>query len=82
MRLMTVHRAKGLEFPVVCVADLGKDGREDGGVAADLQRRPAWGCGWRRSAAARSTRAELERIKRGAEAGRRGGGAARSSTSP
>lgn len=29
VRLMTVHRAKGLEFPVVCVADLGKAGRED-----------------------------------------------------
>ena len=29
---MTVHRAKGLEFPVVCVADLGKDGREDDGA--------------------------------------------------
>jgi ATP-dependent helicase/nuclease subunit A len=29
VRLMTVHRAKGLEFPVVCVADLGKEGRED-----------------------------------------------------
>jgi ATP-dependent helicase/nuclease subunit A len=28
---MTVHRAKGLEFPVVCVADLGKDGRDDDG---------------------------------------------------
>ena len=26
---MTVHRAKGLEFPLVCVADLGKTGRED-----------------------------------------------------
>jgi ATP-dependent exoDNAse (exonuclease V) beta subunit len=26
---MTVHRAKGLEFPLVCVADLGKEGRED-----------------------------------------------------
>ncbi|MEA2293008.1 MAG: hypothetical protein QOE86_647 [Solirubrobacteraceae bacterium] len=26
MRLMTVHRAKGLEFPVVCVADLGRFG--------------------------------------------------------
>jgi ATP-dependent exoDNAse (exonuclease V) beta subunit len=24
MRLMTIHRAKGLEFPVVCVADLGR----------------------------------------------------------
>ncbi|MGH2804655.1 MAG: PD-(D/E)XK nuclease family protein, partial [Thermoleophilaceae bacterium] len=31
VRLMTIHRAKGLEFPVVCVADLGKDGREDDG---------------------------------------------------
>ncbi|MFN2616300.1 MAG: UvrD-helicase domain-containing protein [Thermoleophilaceae bacterium] len=31
VRLMTVHRAKGLEFPVVCVADLGKLGREDYG---------------------------------------------------
>ena len=24
VRLMTVHAAKGLEFPVVCVADLGR----------------------------------------------------------
>jgi ATP-dependent exoDNAse (exonuclease V) beta subunit len=32
VRLMTIHRAKGLEFPVVCVADLGKDGREDHGA--------------------------------------------------
>ncbi|HEY6780774.1 MAG TPA: 3'-5' exonuclease, partial [Thermoleophilaceae bacterium] len=32
VRLMTVHRAKGLEFPVVCVADLGKEGREDTGA--------------------------------------------------
>jgi ATP-dependent exoDNAse (exonuclease V) beta subunit len=31
VRMMTVHRAKGLEFPVVCLADLGKDGREDDG---------------------------------------------------
>jgi ATP-dependent helicase/nuclease subunit A len=29
VRLMTIHRAKGLEFPAVCVADLGKAGRED-----------------------------------------------------
>ena len=51
MRLMTVHRAKGLEFPVVCVADLGKDGREDyGRCASPTTARPA--CGWPRSAAA------------------------------
>ena len=31
VRMMTIHRAKGLEFPVVCMADLGKDGREDDG---------------------------------------------------
>jgi len=29
VRIMTIHRAKGLEFPVVCVADLGKRGRDD-----------------------------------------------------
>ena len=52
VRLMTIHRAKGLEFPVVCVADLGRaagGGRErlllgrDGSVGlqagADRRRR-------------------------------------------
>src|ERR687896_2536838 len=29
VRLMTIHAAKGLEFPVVCVADLGRVGRGD-----------------------------------------------------
>jgi ATP-dependent helicase/nuclease subunit A len=29
VRLMTIHAAKGLEFPVVCVADLGRAGRAD-----------------------------------------------------
>jgi ATP-dependent exoDNAse (exonuclease V) beta subunit len=33
VRLMTIHRAKGLEFPVVCVADLG---RQSGGRRAPL----------------------------------------------
>ncbi len=47
VRLMTIHRAKGLEFPVVCVADLGRGappaGRElvrvgdDGRVGIRLQ---------------------------------------------
>jgi ATP-dependent helicase/nuclease subunit A len=32
VRLMTVHAAKGLEFPVVCVADLGREGRGDDGA--------------------------------------------------
>jgi ATP-dependent helicase/nuclease subunit A len=29
IRLMTIHAAKGLEFPLVCVADLGREGRGD-----------------------------------------------------
>jgi ATP-dependent helicase/nuclease subunit A len=35
VRLMTIHRAKGLEFPVVCVADLGRGSPSAG---ADLVR--------------------------------------------
>ncbi|MEA2376015.1 MAG: hypothetical protein QOD53_2478, partial [Thermoleophilaceae bacterium] len=31
VRLMTVHAAKGLEFPLVAVADLGRHGRGDSG---------------------------------------------------
>jgi ATP-dependent exoDNAse (exonuclease V) beta subunit len=33
VRLMTIHRAKGLEFPVVCLADLG---RKAGGMRSPL----------------------------------------------
>ena len=49
---MTIHRAKGLEFPVVCVADLG---RQAGGAARAAAGRRATArpaCGSRRSAAA------------------------------
>lgn len=31
IRLMTIHRSKGLEFPVVCVADLGRKQANNGG---------------------------------------------------
>jgi ATP-dependent exoDNAse (exonuclease V) beta subunit len=31
VRLMTIHRAKGLEFEIVCVADLGRTPRGSGG---------------------------------------------------
>ena len=32
IRLMTIHRAKGLEFPIVCVADLGRSPRPPSAV--------------------------------------------------
>ena len=52
MRLMTIHRAKGLEFPVVCVADLGKDGREDD-ARCGSPTTAGWACGWPRWAVSR-----------------------------
>ena len=39
VRLMTIHRAKGLEFPVVCVADLGRQGGGRTRAAAARRRR-------------------------------------------
>ena len=39
VRLMTIHRAKGLEFPVVCVADLGRQGAGQQRPPADRARR-------------------------------------------
>lgn len=62
VRLMTVHRAKGLEFGVVCVADLGKDGREDHGA---LRLSEDGKLGLRLSSISGGTvdTAELERIK-------------------
>jgi ATP-dependent helicase/nuclease subunit A len=65
VRLMTIHRAKGLEFPVVCVADLGRTGAlgrdrlligEDGDVGLRLLTlaggEPVPALGWERIAAA------------------------------
>jgi ATP-dependent exoDNAse (exonuclease V) beta subunit len=62
VRLMTVHRAKGLEFPVVFVADLGKDGREERGA---LQLSEDGRMGLRLSSMSGGTvpTQELERIK-------------------
>ena len=45
IRLMTIHRAKGLEFEIVCVADLGRSIRPPRGscaMAADGASASAW----------------------------------------
>jgi ATP-dependent helicase/nuclease subunit A len=69
VRVMTIHRAKGLEFPVVCVADLGREsppaGREpvrvgdDGRMGIRLKR-----LGGARPRDAFAYRALVERAKR------------------
>ena len=38
VRLMTIHRSKGLEFPVVCVADLGRQVLPRAGVLVRVGR--------------------------------------------
>lgn len=70
IRLMTVHRAKGLEFGVVCVADLGREPMNGGphlrlGADGRVGLRTPWADGGRESAFAW---AELGQQDREAEA--------------
>ena len=67
VRLMTIHAAKGLEFPVVCVADLGRQPEHaDAGPARGRRaRRPAAGAARRRRL---QPRAGLRGALRGAPA--------------
>ena len=44
---MTIHRAKGLEFPIVCVADLGRGGVCRAPARADRRATAGSACGWR-----------------------------------
>jgi ATP-dependent helicase/nuclease subunit A len=73
VRLMTIHRAKGLEFPVVCVADLGRAPRwsapllrvgRDGRVGLRLARP---GTGRKEPALAYEALADEERAEAAAE---------------
>ena len=74
---MTIHRAKGLEFPVVCVADLGRPAAPGPRAAAGRPRRQRRACGCstlerrRHRPGARLRRASRPRWRRGG-----GGGAA------
>ena len=79
---MTIHRAKGLEFPVVCVCDLGKDGRDDEGslrISEDgsvgLRLAGSAGRGGQRAARAHQGRGQARRGGRGAADLLRGGDA-------
>ena len=71
---MTIHAAKGLEFPVVCVADLGRSRRTrddrlfvDGERVGLRLRAPDGGRGGRR----RSNSSELRAEQRGARSAKR-----------
>ena len=46
VRLMTIHRAKGLEFEVVCVADLGRGPRWRAGDCCGSAATGASACAW------------------------------------
>ncbi len=62
VRLMTIHAAKGLEFPVVCVADLGR--RPNPRCPTCSSTASASGCGWcasRRASATQTLDYELRR---------------------
>ena len=76
VRLMTIHRAKGLEFPVVCVADLGRaagGARERLLLGRDGQRRPAAGADRRRRAGAGARLGAAGRDRAGRRRPRRSG---------
>ena len=77
VRLMTIHRAKGLEFPVVCVADLGRQGagqRDRLLIGPDGASRAAPAHARRRRDGARARLRAARR--RGRDRGGRGGAAA------
>ena len=57
VRLMTIHRAKGLEFEIVCVADLGRGPRLVRRPAARRPRRPLRSAAGRARDRAAATRA-------------------------
>ena len=75
VRLMTVHRAKGLEFPVVVVADLGREGRSrvrptlverTGRVEINLgqvEGEPLTTLGWEAAEAGETARSDAEALR-------------------